>query len=91
MCIRDSYYAARSAASEQGRFLFGWVPTRVGESAMGTWHWGGTLVVLEVYQRPDGTLGTKTPDTVRRFFGEPQSTPVSYTHLSGSDRGFCAL
>ena len=71
-----AYYAARSAASEQGRFLFGWVPTRVGESDMGNWHWGGTLVVLEVYQRPDGTLGTKTPDTVRRFFGEPQSTQI---------------
>ena len=39
-----------TSASEQGRFLFGWVPTRVGESDMGNWHWGGTLVVLEVYQ-----------------------------------------
>ena len=66
-----AYYAARSAASEQGRFLFGWVPPTRRESDMGNWHWGGTLVVLEVYQRPDGTLGTKTPDTVRRFLVSP--------------------
>lgn len=60
-----AYYAARSASDGEHRYLVGWVPTRWDDDDTKTWQWGGTLVVHEIVQRPDGTLGTKIPDAVR--------------------------
>jgi len=63
-----AYYAARSASDGARRYLFGWVPTKEGETDLGAEQWGGTLVVHEVYQRPDGSLGVRLPDSVRAAF-----------------------
>ncbi|WP_168207463.1 glycoside hydrolase family protein [Microlunatus elymi] len=60
-----AYYAARSASDGDHRYLFGWVPTKEHEDDLGAWQWGGTLVVHEVYQRPDRSLGVRIPETVR--------------------------
>lgn len=65
-----AYYAARSCSDGEHRYLFGWVPTKEGYNDMGNWHWGGTLVAHEVYQRPDGTLGVKISDTMSNSFAE---------------------
>jgi Glycosyl hydrolases family 32 N-terminal domain len=56
-----AYYAARSAADHNHRYLFGWVPTKQGDTDLGAWQWGGTLVVHEVYQRLDRSLGVRIP------------------------------
>lgn len=56
-----AYYAARSAESDGRRYLFGWVPTKEGDDDLANWQWGGTLVVHEVYQRPDFSLGVRPP------------------------------
>lgn len=65
-----SYYAARSASDGEHRYLFGWVATKEGEKDSAPWQWGGTLVVHEVYQRPDGSLGVRIPDTVTSAFSD---------------------
>ena len=65
-----AYYAARSIADADGRrFLFGWVPTKENEDELASWQWGGTLVVHEAYQRPDGSLGVAIPAGVLGAFG----------------------
>jgi len=67
-----AFYAAKSAANDQGRrFMFGWLPTREGETDSGKWQWGGELVVHEVVQRADGALAVRPPDTVLAAFGRP--------------------
>jgi beta-fructofuranosidase len=65
-----AYYAARSFAHRGKRYLFGWVPSRNGNEDTGCFQWGGALVVHEIIQRQDGTLGTKIPDMVRNAFNE---------------------
>lgn len=60
-----AYYAARSAADGEHRYLFGWVPTKENDDDTGAWQWGGTLLVHELVQRADGTLGVALPGTVR--------------------------
>lgn len=66
-----TYYAARSAADDAGRrYLFGWVPTKEGEVDLGAQQWGGTLLVHEVVQRDDGSLGVGIPDPVLAAFTE---------------------
>lgn len=64
-----AYYAGRTAYDGKRRVLFGWVPTKEGEDDKNSYLWGGTFVAHEVYQREDGTLGVKIPDTVNEAFG----------------------
>ena len=35
---------------------------------MNSWDWAGTFVCHEIYQRPDGTLGVKLPDSMLSAF-----------------------
>jgi beta-fructofuranosidase len=67
-----TYYAARSASDGEHRYLFGWVPTKEGEHDRGSQQWGGTLVVHQVVQRPDGSLGVApAPGIANRFATQP--------------------
>ncbi|MCL4505310.1 MAG: GH32 C-terminal domain-containing protein [Chloroflexi bacterium] len=64
-----AFYAAKTAGDGQKRYLFGWNPTREGETDHGSWQWGGNLVVHELVQQADGTLGVRLPESVNRAFG----------------------
>ena len=70
-----AYYAGRTFCLNGQRILFGWVPTKEGCDDRGNFEWAGTFVAHEVYQREDGTLGVRIPDTVS----------VSYTHLMSGE------
>jgi beta-fructofuranosidase len=75
-----AYYAARSCSDGDRRYLFGWVPTKENENDLSNWQWGGTLVVHEVFQRADGSLGVKIPEGVWKFFTHKErliDTPVA--------------
>lgn len=63
-----AYYAARTVEAEDHRYLFGWNPTRKDGQDTDMWVWGGTAVMQEVYQRPDGTLAVKLPDLFDKRF-----------------------
>jgi beta-fructofuranosidase len=71
-----AFYAAKTASDGERRFLFGWNPTRVHEKDDQSWQWGGNLVVHEVIQNPDGSLGVRVPETVARSFASP--SPVHF-------------
>jgi beta-fructofuranosidase len=66
-----AFYAAKTATDGERRFIFGWNPTREGETDLGAWHWGGNLVVHEVVQQSDGLLTVRMPETVERAFSRP--------------------
>lgn len=87
-----AYYAAKSASDGTKRYLFGWNPTKRDDlfgwnppQAAGqdydTWDWGGNLVVHEIFQRPDGTLGTRVPESIDAAFSVP--VPASFSGLAG--------
>ena len=75
-----AFYAAKTAAGEGHRYLFGWNPSQTGNKDYESWNWGSHLVVHELIQRPDGTLVVRIPDTVKDYFATPQ--PVHF------DKGF---
>ena len=58
------YYAAKSYSDGEKRYLFGWVATKHEQSDDMGWQWGGNLAVHEIFQRPDGTLGCRMPQTI---------------------------
>lgn len=94
-----AYYAARTASDGLKRFLFGWVPTREGDDDLGDWQWGGTLVVHELDQRQDGSLGVAIPDSVASAFTRPlpvdRSTLISTVAVAerslATETGDCFL
>ena len=64
-----AFYAAKTAGDGERRFLFGWNPTRQGETDTGAWQWGGNLVVHELRQQLDGTLAVSQPESVAEAYG----------------------
>lgn len=63
-----AYYAGRTFCLNGHRILFGWVATKEDCDDRKNYEWAGTFVPHEVYQREDGTLGVKVPDTVWEAF-----------------------
>lgn len=59
-----AYYAGRTFELNGRRILFGWVATKENCDDKSNYEWAGTFVAHEIYQREDGTLGVKIPDTV---------------------------
>jgi beta-fructofuranosidase len=91
-----SFYAAKTSTDGQRRFLSGWLPTRKDEKDDGEWQWGGSLVVNELVQQPDGRLAVRPPDTVVGAFGtrhplQPKAVlgpwQVEGEHISGGAVG----
>lgn len=80
-----AYYAARSFSDGSRRYLFGWVPTKEEDDDLRNWQWGGTLVVHEVYQRADGSLGVKAPEGVTNAFAGSTCLAESALRLEAAD------
>lgn len=72
-----AFYAAKTVTDGNKRYLLGWNPTKEGNTDKGLWQWGGSLVVHEIYQRKDGTLACKMPDTIKDAFKESYSPLLS--------------
>ncbi len=77
-----AFYAAKTASDGVHRYLFGWNPTREGETDTGAWQWGGALVVHEIHQQADGTLVVQEPGPRQAGFGD--AMPVSLHAVIGS-------
>lgn len=75
-------YAIKTAGDGRKRFAFGFLATREGERDAGSWQWGGNLVVHELVQRPDGSLGARLPRSLAAKFGK--KVPFSPKTVQGS-------
>lgn len=85
------FYAAKTAGDGKRRFLFGWNPTKE-ENIFGfwpdrmtaqdyrTWDWGGSMVIHELKQLPDGDLALCLPEEKRALFSrKTENTCLSRT------------
>lgn len=73
------FYAAKHGTDGVRHFLYGWNPRR-DQNIWGfnpqkydgcdynTWDWGGTMIVHQLLQQPDGTLGVTCPEALDRAF-----------------------
>ena len=66
-----AFYAAKTASDGRRRFVFGWDPTRKGETDDGAWDWAGNMVIHEVVSGPEGGLAVKLPPEVASLFTQP--------------------
>lgn len=63
-----AYYAAKTVGDGDRRFLCGWIATREGDADDGAYQWAGTMSILEIRQRPDGTLAFGLPPELTATF-----------------------
>ncbi len=78
-----AYYAGRTFCLNRQRILFGWVPTKEANDDRNNFEWAGTFVAHEVYQRTDGTLGVRPPETIWNAFKAGDT--ISDVHLKTTD------
>ena len=65
---RDNY-AIKTGGDDRKRYLFGWIPSKKGNTDYGPWEWGGTMVFHELVQDPEtGLLTVKTTGAEESFF-----------------------
>jgi len=85
-----AFYAAKTAGDGQRRFVFGWNPTRAGETDAGAWEWGGDLLVHELTTAPggDGVVSVPVPAILGRL---SQPVPLELQPVFGEwTSGSCA-
>ena len=77
------FYAAKHGTDGTDHFMYGWNPDReknIWDFSPGkdygkdyqTWDWGGTMIVHQLVQNEDGTLGVKPPKAVDGAFAREQ-------------------
>jgi len=91
------FYAAKTAEYNGSRYLCGWVGRKAEPKDTGIYDWAGNLLIHELVQKEDGTLGVKEPSGLRDYFttkeepvlvgtsGEAQETDGAYLLSAGSD------
>jgi len=68
-CDGRTLYAGKTTGDGANRYLFGWIPTRQGSKDYHPWQFGGNMVIHELRQKADGTLGVRPPQQVLKAFG----------------------
>jgi hypothetical protein len=78
MCSTRAAITPRSPCSDgEKRYLFGWSATRDGQDDYRPFQWGGSLVVHELFQRSDGSLGQTEPETVKNAWAPGKAIPFA--------------
>lgn len=62
------FYAAKTAEFEGKRYLCGWVGRKSEPKDTGAYDWAGSMVIHELVQKEDGTLGVKEPSSLENYF-----------------------
>jgi beta-fructofuranosidase len=94
-------YAIKAVSDGTRLYALGWLSTRSGDRDAGYRQWGGDLVVHELVQRADRTLGAKLPDGLSAQFDrrpapfEPRSGVWSlmdgHARFQGNGFGWCSV
>jgi beta-fructofuranosidase len=66
----EYFYAGKTASDGNKRYVFGWNARKSPENDTGNKEWAGNMVIHELTQNTDGTLGTKAPQSVKDLFAQ---------------------
>lgn len=74
-----AFYAAKTAALKDKRYLCGWIGRKKEATDLGAYDWAGSLLVHQLVQKEDGTLGVREPESLRTYFDNEENCSVSGT------------
>ncbi|MNX60598.1 Levanbiose-producing levanase [compost metagenome] len=66
----EYFYAGKTASDGNKRYVFGWNARKIPENDLGNKDWAGNMVIHELIQNLDGTLGTQAPQKVKDLFSK---------------------
>lgn len=66
-----AFYAAKTVTDGERHYLVGWQGIRMNMDDNAKYQWGGSVLVHELVQRPDGTLGVMPVPAVEQSFDRP--------------------
>lgn len=75
----EYFYAAKTASDGNKRYAFGWTARKIPETDGGNKEWAGNMVIHELIQNSNGTLGAKAPESVKNLFSNKVSVEVEIT------------
>lgn len=75
----EYFYAGKTASDGNKRYVFGWNARKTPETDLGNKDWAGNMVIHELTQNPDGTLGTQAPQAVKSLFTKNSTIEVDAT------------
>ena len=75
----EYFYAGKTASDGNKRYVFGWNARKTPETDLGNKDWAGNMVIHELTQNSDGTLGTQAPQAVKSFFSKNSTIEVDAT------------
>ncbi|KRB59943.1 glycoside hydrolase family 32 protein [Flavobacterium sp. Root186] len=72
----EYFYAGKTASDGGKRYVFGWNARKTPENDLGNKDWAGNMVIHELIQNSDGTLGTQAPQKVKDLFSKKITAEV---------------
>lgn len=78
------FYAAKTAQLRDRRYLCGWIGRKPEPKDTGTYNWAGSMLIHELVQKEDGTLGVREPSGLEEYF--VQEKPAEMKNASGDVR-----
>lgn len=75
----EYFYAGKTASDGNKRYVFGWNARKTPENDLGNKDWAGNMVIHELTQNSDGTLGTQSPQKVKDLFSKELAVEVDAT------------
>ncbi|WP_426485264.1 glycoside hydrolase domain-containing protein [Flavobacterium sp. 2] len=70
----EYFYAGKTASDGNKRYVFGWNARKTPDNDLGNKDWAGNMVIHELVQNSDGTLGTQSPKSVKDLFSKKNTT-----------------
>ncbi|MDE7325517.1 MAG: family 43 glycosylhydrolase [Lachnospiraceae bacterium] len=67
------FYAAKTAELNGKRYLCGWIGRRPKEKDTGNYDWAGNLLIHELVQKEDGTLGVTMVSSLSEYFDKGET------------------
>ncbi|WP_348800023.1 glycoside hydrolase family 32 protein [Flavobacterium adhaerens] len=66
----EYFYAGKTATDGSKRYVFGWNARKTPENDLGNKDWAGNMVIHQLMQNSDGTLGTQALQSVQDLFSK---------------------
>lgn len=73
------FYAAKTAEFRNNRYLCGWIGRKAEPKDTGNYNWAGNLLIHELVQKADGTLGVKEPSGLQDYLTVEKKPVVTGT------------
>ena len=71
------FYAAKTAEFKGNTYLCGWIGRAGLSSDSGVYQWAGNVLVHQLVQKEDGTLGVKAPESFAEYFSVDKLVPAA--------------